>query len=49
MRGKQLGEGMHASVYKCYKVEDKDKKNPYAMKESITDDPEVRKAIKKEH
>ena len=39
---------MHASVYKCYKNEDKEKKNPYAVKISPTDDEEKRMVFQKE-
>ena len=44
----KLGEGMHASVYKCFKIEDKEKKQPYAVKISIGDDEEKKKAFIKE-
>lgn len=39
---------MHASVYKCYKNEDTDKRNPFAVKIVREDDEEKILAHKKE-
>ena len=39
-----LGQGMHASVYKCFKIEDVDKSTPYAVKISKEDDEEKKQA-----
>lgn len=38
--GKLLGQGMHASVYKCFKIDDEEKTTPYAVKISKEDDEE---------
>lgn len=35
---------MHASVYKCFKIEDVDKETPYAVKISKEDDEEKKLA-----
>jgi len=38
--GKELGQGMHAQVYKCWKKEDNDKITPFAVKVSRENDEE---------
>ena len=43
-----LGQGMHATIYKCYKKDDLEKKRPFATKEIREDDEEKRMAHKKE-
>lgn len=35
---------MHASVYKCFKIEDEEKNSPYAVKISKEDDEEKKQA-----
>lgn len=40
---------MHAEVHKCYKIEDIEKKEPYAVKTSREDDEEKKMAHKKEY
>ena len=39
-----LGQGMHASVYKCFKIEDVDRNSPLAVKISKEDDEEKKQA-----
>lgn len=39
---------MHASVFKCYKIEDIHRQNPYAVKVMREDDEEKTLASKKE-
>ena len=43
-KDKKLGEGMHASVYRCFKMEDVLKEFPFAVKISREDDEEKRQA-----
>ena len=40
---------MHAVVYKCFKLEDTEKKSPLAVKISLADDPEKKMAFQKEY
>ena len=47
-RDKKLGEGMHASVYRCYKKDDVLKEFPFAVKVSRDDDEEKKQAHIKE-
>ena len=49
IKDKKLGEGMHAVVYKCFKVSDTEKKEPFAVKISLGDDIEKKMAFKKEY
>ena len=44
----KLGEGMHASVFKCFKLEDTKKERPFAVKISRDDDIEKKNAFEKE-
>lgn len=46
--GQKLGEGMNAVVYTCFKIEDLEKKKPYAVKVSRADDEERKEAHRKE-
>ena len=46
--GEELGQGMHASVYKCYAIEDKDRLKPYAVKLIRESDDEKKLAHKNE-
>jgi hypothetical protein len=39
---------MHATIFKCFKKDDLEKKNPFATKEIREDDEEKRLAHKKE-
>lgn len=45
---KVLGQGMHAMVFKCYKISDKEKKFPFAAKVAREPDEEKRMAHEKE-
>ena len=47
--GEKLGEGMHASVFKCWKKNDVDRIHPYAVKFSRESDEEKRELIVKEY
>ena len=38
VKDEKIGEGMHAVVYKCYKIDDVEKEKPYAVKISRNDD-----------
>ena len=46
--GRVLGQGAHSIVKKCYKIEDKEKLFPFAVKITRLDDPEKKMAIKNE-
>ena len=46
---KELGEGAHANIYRCYKKDDLDKSTPYAVKMIREDDDEKRLAHRKEY
>ena len=46
---KILGQGAHASVYKCYKKTDVEKKEPFAVKVAREPDEERRLAHQKEY
>lgn len=43
-----LGEGCMGSVYKCYKIKDTEKKQPFAVKTTREDDEEKKMAHIKE-
>lgn len=43
-----LGQGMHATVYKCFKKDDKERLNPFAVKVIREDDEEKVNAHKNE-
>jgi serine/threonine protein kinase len=45
----KIGEGMHSSVYKCYKISDIEKKQPYAVKVTRDDDEEKKIANRNEY
>ena len=47
--GKKIGEGLHSSVYMCYKKADTESKIPYAVKVTSFDDIEQQMAQKKEY
>lgn len=40
VKDKKLGEGQHAQVFKCFKIEDTLKIKPYAVKVTREDDEE---------
>ncbi len=44
-----LGQGQHASVFKCFKLEDKEQLIPYAVKQVRTEDQEIKNAHIKEY
>ena len=46
--GRVLGEGAHSTVKMCHKIEDKEKRFPFAVKITRLDDPEKKMAIKNE-
>ena len=45
---KKIGEGMHSSVFKCYKIDDIDKLYPFAVKITRDDDEEKKQANRRE-
>lgn len=40
IKGQKIGEGMHSQVFQCYKITDKNKQFPYAVKITRDDDEE---------
>lgn len=49
MLGKKIGEGLHSSVYTCFRKLDEDELNPLAVKITRFDDQEQQMAQKKEY
>lgn len=47
--GKKIGEGLHSSVYICYKKSDSESKQPFAVKVTSFDDIEQQMAQKNEY
>ena len=44
MIDKELGQGMHATVHKCFKISDTERKEPFAVKISRESDEEKKMA-----
>jgi serine/threonine protein kinase len=47
--GEKIGEGMHSSVYKCFKANDFQQKCPFAVKITREDDEEKKLAHRNEY